>query len=120
MSAAVRRGIRKAIRTAIQVAAGGALTALVTAAAGGLAPGTQALIMGAWTAVVAFAQNSLEAAGKIPTLLPTPAVVVGPDAEAVATVEASADQAGEIVGEVVDTAGAVVGEVTGQLAPDKE
>jgi len=28
-------------------------------------------VMAAWTTVVAFAQNGLESAGKIPTLLPT-------------------------------------------------
>ena len=77
MSDAVRRGLKKAIRTLAQAAAGGALTALVTAAAGGLTPATQALIMGAWTSIVAFAQNSLEAAKKIPVLLPTPPINAG-------------------------------------------
>jgi len=71
VSAAVARGWRKGARTLIQLAAGGALTGLVAVIAGGLSPTIQALLMAAWTALVAAAQNGLEAAGKIPTLLPT-------------------------------------------------
>lgn len=73
MSPAISRGIRKGLRTLAQLAAGGALTALISAVAGGLPAATQGLVMAAWTALVAFAQNSLETAGTIPTLLPTAA-----------------------------------------------
>lgn len=72
MSQPMQRGLRKAVRTILQLVAGGALTALVSAIAGGLTPATQGTVMAAWTALVAFAQNSLETAGKIPTVLPTP------------------------------------------------
>ena len=119
MSAALSRGWRKGLRTVVQVAAGGALTALVTAIAGGLPPKTQALVMGAWIAFVAFAQNWAETAGKIPTILPTPGLVVGPDV-VVATVEAVADDAGDIVGDVTDTAGDVVGTVVGAVVPEDD
>lgn len=116
MSAGLQRGWRKSARTIAQVIAGGALTALVTEIVGGLPPATQGLVMGAWVAVVAFVQNWAETAGAIPTLLPTPAVVVGPvGGAAVATVEAVADETGDIAGDVLDTAGEVVGTVTGQL-----
>jgi hypothetical protein len=120
-SPALATGWRRAARTVAQVAAGGALTALVTAIAGGLDPTIQGLVLGAWTALIAGLQNWLEAAGAIPTLLPTPAVVVGPVADlAVGTVEAVADKAGEITGDVLDTAGKVIGGVTGQTDQHNE
>jgi hypothetical protein len=72
MSPALNRGLRKGARTILQLVAGGALTALISAAAGGLSATSQALVLGAWTALVAAAQNALEAAKKIPVLLPTP------------------------------------------------
>ena len=118
MSPGLTRGIKKGLRTVAQVVAGGALTALVTALAGGLAPTTQGLIMGAWVAFVAFAQNWAEGAGALPVLLPTPSLISSPATGAVATVDAAADKAGTITGDVVDPEGAVVGEVTGQVAPD--
>lgn len=71
MTAALSRGWRKAARTVLQLAAGGALTALVAAIAGGLSNEAQGLVMAAWTVVVTFAQNTLETQGTIPTLLPT-------------------------------------------------
>lgn len=120
MSPGLTRGIKKGLRTVAQVAAGGALTALVTALAGGLAPATQALVMGAWVAFVAFSQNWAEGAGKVPVLLPTPAIIAGPASAAVATVDAAADKAGAITGDVIDPQGAVVGEVTGQVTPDNQ
>lgn len=115
MSAALQRGWRKGARTVAQIAAGGALTALVTAIVGGMDPTTQGVVLGAWTAIIAGLQNWLETGGRIPTLLPTPSLVIGPTAGAVATVDAEADETGDITGEVHDTAGAVVGEVVGQL-----
>lgn len=118
MTPGLTRGLKKGLRTVAQVAAGGGLTLLVTALTGTMTPTTAALVMGAFTAFVAFSQNWAEGAGKVPVLLPTPSLIPGPAADAVATVEATADTAGEIVGEVLDTAGDVVGEITGQL--DKE
>ena len=60
---------QRAIRTLLQTIAGGGLTALVVAVANGLPPGVVAVVMGAWTALVAFVQNQLEASGTIPPLL---------------------------------------------------
>lgn len=121
MTPGLTRGIKKGFRTVVQVAAGGALTALVTAIAGGLAPTTQAIVMGAWIAFVAFSQNWAEGAGKVPVLLPTPALVPVADAAGAlvapvaGAVEAVADDAGEVTGTVTDTAGGIVGKVTGLL-----
>lgn len=118
MTPGLTRGIKKGLRTVAQVVAGGALTALVTALAGGLDPSTQGVVMGAWIAFVAFSQNWAEGAGKIGVLLPTPSLISGPETGAVASVEAAADKGGTITGDVVDPEGAVVGEVTGQVTPD--
>lgn len=73
-----RHGLNKAVRTVLQLVAGGALTALIAALVSGLAPGSTALWMGLWTTVVAFAQNTLEAKGTIPTILPSATVAVAP------------------------------------------
>lgn len=117
-SPAWHRGWRKGARTAVQLIAGGALTALVTAVAGGLNPQTAALVLGAWTVVVAIAQNVAETAGKVPVLLPTPGLVpsVGKPLErAVGTVETTVDRVGDAVGGVAgtveDVAGGLLGEV---------
>lgn len=67
----MNRALRKASRTLLQVIASGAMTALVAAIAGGVAPATAAIILGAWTVVVTYVQNALEGAGAIPTLLPS-------------------------------------------------
>jgi len=116
MNPAANRGIRKGVRTLLQTVAGGGLTALVTVISGGLSPSYQTILMALFTAAVALAQNYLETAGKIPTILPTPAVVLGPTADiAVGTVTAGADTAGAVTGSVLDTAGDVVGEVTGTV-----
>jgi hypothetical protein len=97
MSPALSRGLKKAARTILQLAAGGALTALVNSVVGGLSPSLQGTVMAAWTAVVAFAQNALETAGAIPTLLPTsPPPAAG----------------GVVVGQLLGSTGEVVGEVT--------
>lgn len=118
MTAGLTRGWKKGLRTIAQVIAAGGLTTLVTAIAGGLSPQMSAMVIGAFTALVAFCMNWAEGAGKIGVLLPTPALITGPASDAVATVEATADHAGEIVGDVLDTTGDIVGEVVGQL--DKE
>lgn len=117
MSTAWHRGWRKAARTAVQLVAGGALTALITAITGGLSPGTAAIVLGAWTVVVAAAQNTAETAGKIPTLLPTPGLTpsTGILPHVVGTIETTVDQTGGAVGAVegivTDTAGRLIGEV---------
>lgn len=69
----MNKATRKALRTLLQVVASGALTALVSALAGGLEPSTAPAPLAAWTVVVTFIQNWLEAGGAIPTLLPSPA-----------------------------------------------
>jgi hypothetical protein len=68
----VSHGLRKAGRTVLQLIAAGALTALVTALAGGLSPTVEGVVVAGWASIVAFAQNALEQAGTIPTILPTP------------------------------------------------
>lgn len=123
MSPALTRGWRKAARTILQLAAGGALTALVSAIAGGLSPTAQATIMAAWTTLMALAQNTLETAGKIPTLLPTPGLVpsVGPVlATTVGTVETTVDQVGGAVGDVTGTVIGTAGELIGEVDPPGE
>jgi hypothetical protein len=65
------RGLRKALRTIVQLVAGGSLTALVTAIADGLDPNVKAIVLAGFTVAVTYAQNALEAAGKIPVLLPS-------------------------------------------------
>lgn len=123
MNPALHRGSRKALRTVLQLAAGGALTGLVSALAGGLSPSVQGLIMAAWTAFVALAQNTAETAGKIPVLLPTPGIVpsVAPVAvAAVGTVETAVDQVGQTVGDVTGTVTSLTGELLGEVDPPKE
>lgn len=116
MSPAIDRGLKKMARTVVQLAAGGALTALVTALAGGLSPTVAGLVLGAWTALVAGAQNSLESAGKIGVLLPTSGLVASAtSSQTEATVSAAVTGTGEIEGTVTDLAGGVVGEVVGQV-----
>lgn len=68
----MNRGLRKGIRTLLQLVAGGSLTALVNLGVGGLEPNVKAMLLAAWTVVLAYAQNSLEEAGKISVLLPSP------------------------------------------------
>jgi hypothetical protein len=117
MNPALERGLKKALRTLIQLAASGALTAAVTALAGGLTPAVQSLIATGWMIAVTFAQNAAEAAGKIPVLLPTVGIIpIAATASAVAadvagTVEAVADTAGVVTGTVADVTGTVVGAI---------
>lgn len=67
----MNRPARRAIRTALQLIAGGGLTALVALLADGLSPYWSAIVLAANTVVVTGIQNYLEAAGTIPTILPT-------------------------------------------------
>jgi hypothetical protein len=124
MSPALHRGLRKGIRTGVQLVAGGALTALVTAIAGGLSPATAAIVMGAWTVVVAAAQNAGEAAGKVPVLLPTPGIV--PSAgkaiqPAIGTVDTAVEKIGDAVGDIEGVVQSVTdGTVLGEVVPPGE
>lgn len=68
----MNHAIRKAGRTLLQLVVSGALTALVTQLADGLAPETTAVVLAAWQVVVTWAQNALEASGAMPTILPSP------------------------------------------------
>lgn len=119
MSAALDRGTRKGLRTIAQLAVGGSLTALVVALVGHLDPEIQALVMGTWTALIAFLQNWLETKGTIATFLPT-RTTISPVSGGVAqaTVGAVIEDGGQVVGEVLDTSGDIVGKVTGQIDPD--
>lgn len=119
MSPALNRGLRKAARSILQLAAGGALTALVSAIADGLAPGTEAVVMAAWTALVALLHNTAETAGIIPAILPTPGLVTTTAGGALTKVVGTADtvvQTGnQVVADVVSTAGQVVGGIAGPV-----
>lgn len=119
MSPALHRGLKKALRTVIQLAVGGALTETVNRMADGLSPNTKVYVLAGWTVLIALLQNSLETAGKIPVLLPTPGLVpnIAPlAAKAVGTVETTIDKVGDTVGDVegivTDLTGGLLGEVT--------
>ncbi len=132
VSIAFNRGWKKGIRTLLQMATGGALTALVSLLAHGLSASAAGSIMVVWSVIVAFLQNYLEGSGKIPVMLPTPALVspvlapvigVTPDVApivapvATATVDAVVDSTGGVVGAVTDLTGGIIGTVKGQLPP---
>lgn len=70
--------LRKTVRTLLQLVVSGGLTALVSAITDGLAPETTAVVLAAWQVVVTLAQNALESAGAVPTLLPSPAAPGAP------------------------------------------
>lgn len=57
------------IRTVEQLIVAGGLTTLVNSLAGGLDSTWKLLVLAGWQAVVTAAQNALEDAGKIPTVL---------------------------------------------------
>lgn len=121
---ALQRGTRKALRDLLQavaaIAAAGGTTALIDVIAGSVDPSTGVILAFAFKVLFAFLQNWAETSGRIPTLLPTPSLVIGSEEDAVATVDAVADRGGEITGAVLDTAGGVVGAITGQLDKEEE
>lgn len=134
-SRGARKGVRDAIQAVLAVVAAGGATALIELVVDQLNPAYGVLMAFAFKIVIAYAQNYLETAGKIPVLLPTPGLVsavldpvkgavtdatplVAP--AAAATVDAVTDAAGKVTGDVVDIAGGVVGEVTGQLDHEEE
>jgi hypothetical protein len=118
MRASLHRGYRKALRTVIQLVAAGGLTAAVNQIADGLAPNTKVYVIAGWTVLLALAQNTLETAGKVPVLLPTPGLVpsVGKVAKNVGVVETAvetvADEVAGVEGVVEDLGGNLLGEVT--------
>ena len=119
-SEASSAGLRRGVRTLLQTVAGGGLTALVTLIADGLSPAVSGALIAVFGALVALAQNYLEAAGRVPVLLPTRTPVSSVSGGlAQGTVGAAIEGGGRVVGEVLDTAGDVVGKVTGQVDPDQ-
>lgn len=120
MNPSLHRGIRKALRTLLQLTAGGALTAAVNQLADGLAPNSKVYVLAGWTVLIALAQNSLETAGKVPVLLPTPGLVpsTGKLAEkAVGVVETTVDKAGDAIGDVEGVVADLHGELLGEVLP---
>jgi hypothetical protein len=65
----VSEASRRAGRTLLQLVASGTLTAAVGQLAGGLSPGVAGLVLSVWTVAVAYAQNALEDAGKLPKIM---------------------------------------------------
>jgi hypothetical protein len=107
------------------LAAGGA-TAVIELVVDNVNPTYGVVMAFAFKILIAYAQNYLESAGKIPVLLPTPALVpVAEAADAVVApvagaVEAVADEAGKVTGTVTDVTGGVIGRVTGLLKGKKK
>lgn len=66
----MNKAIPRGLRTLLQLIAAGGLTGLVTVIADGLPGNTKAIVLAVSTLAVAFAQNFLEDAGTVPTLLP--------------------------------------------------
>jgi hypothetical protein len=99
------------------LAAGGA-TAVIDLLVDNVNPGYGVVMAFAFKILIAYAQNYLETAGKIPVLLPTPGLVPsvgeGP-AVAVGTVDAVAEKVGEAVGEVTGTVESLTGELIGEV-----
>lgn len=117
MSAAVSRGWRKAVRTLLQLVAAGALTGVVNQITDGLSANVKVYVLAGWTVLITLAQNTLEAAGTIPTLFPSPGLVpsTGMAGTTVGTVDTAVDQAGGAVGEVTGTVESTSGELLGEV-----
>ncbi len=65
----MNRTVSRGLRQVLQLVAGGAFTALVTAIADGLSGNAKAVVLAASTLSIVVAQNLLESAGKLPTIL---------------------------------------------------
>jgi len=117
MTPALSRGLRKFGRDVLQVVAAGGATAVVGVLTGHLNPEVAVLVAFGFKVFVTFAQNTLETAGKIPVVLPSPGLVTtsagGVASKVVGTVDAVTEGSAQVVGEVVNTAGQVVGAVAG-------
>lgn len=120
-SRGLRKGTRDALQAALAIVAAGGATAVIDLVVDSVNPSVGIVLAFAFKVLIAYLQNYLETAGRIPVLLPTPGIVstaAGADsalAPAVGAVEAVADVAGEVTGTVTDMAGGIVGTVTGQL-----
>lgn len=121
-SAAIHRGGRKAIRDLLQsvaaIAAAGGATALIDLITGSVKPELGVVLAFVFKVLFAFLQNSLETAGKIPVVLPTPGIVPsagGVVAKATGVVETTVEEVngvvGDVTGVVTDLAGGLLGEV---------
>jgi hypothetical protein len=117
MQPAATRGLNKGLRSLLQTIAGGGITALIAAIAGGLNPTLGGLLIAAFGALVAYLQNYFETKGTIPTILPTPGLVTtttgGLITKAVGTADTAVSAAGDVTADVIDTAGKTVGGVVG-------
>ena len=126
MSIAFIRGWRKGVRSFLQTLAGGGFTGVIALLAGGLSPLMASILTIGSGAIIAYLQNYLESAGKIPILLPTPGLVspvmaptvadpvIAPPAAA--TVDAVVDGSGNVTGNVVAVdSGTVIGTVSGEV-----
>lgn len=123
MSPGLYRGLRKGIRSIVQLAAGGALTAAVNTFADGLSPNAKVYVLAGWTALLAVLQNSLEASGRLPVLLPTPGLVPSTGkliGKAAGTVDTSVETVGDVVGDVTGTVEGVAGDLLGEVVPPGE
>lgn len=120
-SRGLRKGTRDAFQAAVAIVAAGGATAVIGLVVDNVNPSVGVVLAFVFKILVAYAQNYLETAGRIPVLLPTPGLI--PTAEAAdsalapvtGAVEAVADTAGEVTGTVTDTTGSIVGKVTGML-----
>lgn len=139
MTIAVSRGLRKLGRTILQwiLSLGSTgLTALMAEHLGiNFSPVASVLFQALYLFIYTYAQNTLETAGKIPVLFPSPGLVsqvLTPVSGAVsdvtpmvapavsATVDAVSDVSGGVAGAVTDLTGGIVGKVTGQLDPEDD
>jgi hypothetical protein len=121
-SAAQSRGLRKGTRdlaqAALAVLAAGGATALIELVVDSVSPAYGLIMAFAFKILIAYAQNYLETAGKIPVLLPTPGLVPSTGdgvAVAVGTVDATAEKIGDAVGEVTGTVEGLTGELIGEV-----
>lgn len=122
-SAAIHRGGRKAIRDLLQsvaaIAAAGGATALIDLITGSVKPELGVVLAFVFKVGFAFLQNSLETAGKIPVVLPTPGIATAATgavvAKATGVVETTVEKVGGVVGDVsgvvTDLTGGLLGEV---------
>lgn len=119
MKPALDRGLRKVGRDLLQVIAAGGAVGIVGLVTGHLSPEVAIIVAFGFKLLTVFAQNTLETAGKIPVLLPSPGLVTtttgGLIGKAVGTVDTAVADSGQVVGDVVNTAGDVVGGVAGAV-----
>lgn len=109
------------MQAAIAVVAAGGATAVVDLLLDEVNNGALVVVLTlVFKILVAFAQNYLEAAGRIPAILPTPGLVTKDPSttvvgEVVGTVDTTVGTVTGVVTDVVNTAGDVVGGVVGTV-----